>query len=71
MLFLIFSASDIYNNGRQLTNISLLFFPLQVYSAAQKDDVNATSLSGNDLASEGVYKALDYERSASYLLSFY
>ena len=59
-----------YNNGRQLTNIRLLFFPLQVDSAAPKDDINVTSSSGNDLASEGLYEALEYERSASYLLSF-
>ena len=59
-----------YNNGRELTNIRLLFFPLHVDCAARKDDINVTSSSGNDLASEGVYEALEYERSAPYLLSF-
>ena len=52
-------------------NLPPFFFPLQVDSAARKDDVNATSSSENDLASEGVYKALEYEPSASYLLNFY
>ena len=59
-----------YNNGRQLTNIRLLFLPLQVDWDARKDYINSTSSSGNDLASEGVYEALEYERSASCLLSF-